>query len=210
MTRINLFSNFYWLANCEEQVQLAQNYLPAMLDNHRHQKFMSPDWNMHTSYKNTGLKNPINWTEAKKVYSKYVDAFLLEFFGQVPDWSFQGDVWYNAYSSNQTADIHDHLPDHFSVVHFLKFNPEVHNPIEFVNPYEQLVKHTKKMSPGLMDCINRFHQDHSLYVERFMPTIQEGDIIVFPSNVSHGVPLSLSDEVRVTVAFNIVINGPSK
>lgn len=206
MHRINLFSNFYWLDQCEEQTEMADTYLPLMLDNHKHQKFLSPDWNMHTSYNNPELKNPIDWTEAKDVYTRYVNKFLIEFFGHLPKWHFQGDVWYNAYSSNQTADIHDHLPDHFSVVHFLKFNPEVHNPIEFVNPNEQLAKHVRRFSPGLINSIDRFHQDHSLFVERFMPTVNEGDIIIFPSSMLHGVPLSLSDEVRVTVAFNIVID----
>ena len=38
-----------------------------------------------------------------------------------------------------------------------------------------------------------------------MPIIEEGDIIIFPGSLPHGVPLSLSDEVRVTVAFNIDI-----
>jgi len=203
--KIDLFSQFYWLNYCEEQAQMQQRYLPSMLDNHAHQKFVSPDWNMHTSYKAENLKNQIDWTFAKQVYGKYVDKFLQDFFGHIPNWKFKGDVWYNAYSSNQTADIHDHLPDHFSVVHFLKFNPEVHNPIEFVNPMESVVKHIGAMSPALVKNLDRYHQDHSLFVNRFMPRISEGDIIVFPSSLPHGVPLSLSEEVRVTVAFNIDI-----
>jgi len=139
------------------------------------------------------------------LYSKYVNEFLIQFFGHLPNWKIKGDIWYNAYGSNQTADIHDHLPDHFSIVHFLKFNPEVHNPIQFINPMESVVKHILTMSPSLKENINRFDQTQSLYTGRFMPIIEEGDIIIFPGSLPHGVPLSLSDEVRVTVAFNIDI-----
>ena len=42
----------------------------------------------------------------------------------------------------------------------------------------------------------------SYYKEDFVPEINEGDLIVFPSELQHLVHPNTSDELRVTIAFN--------
>jgi hypothetical protein len=36
---------------------------------------------------------------------------------------------------------------------------------------------------------------------------QQGDVVLFPSDLDHDVPINTSDEVRYSVAFNIFFRG---
>lgn len=202
-----IFSPFYWRQNITETQDLQRLYLYWMLENYKADPSRSPDWNVHTSYDcNLQLPNPINWSPAIKVYKKYIDIFLTEYF-QSKDVSYEisGEPWYTAYGKNQSANTHEHLPDHFSVVHFIKFNPEVHHPISFVNSNNEAIKLFVTYNPQLRKLINFDRSNMGYYHPRFTPNILEGDIVIFPGQLEHLVEKSSSEEIRITVAMNINI-----
>jgi len=107
------------------------------------------------------------------------------------------NAWVNVYGKNQTHELHDHLPGQFSAIHFLSYDPEVHFPTAFVNPYK---KEALSNSP-------RFISNDA---EHIPPTwtglskidVDEGDIIFFPSFLEHKAPRQHSDKLRVIVSFN--------
>ena len=208
MAKIDIFSPFYWkksLTN-QEQRTLYDDYVPKMVSNYDEFPRASGDWNVHTSYNmEDQLPHRLVWNISTDIYKKYVNEFLLEFFGKPVDWEIVGHPWYTAYGSGQTANIHEHIPDHFSFVHFIKFDPRLHWPISFINPQGAMTKYMLGMFPELKDKIDFNNQHQSLFHPRFTPMIDEGDIVIFPASLEHMVEKVDNGILRITIAFNIRI-----
>lgn len=201
----NIFAPFYWQDKIEEHDFIKESYVPLMLENYYEAPLASGDWNVHTSYANSEkLKNIIDWNIAIPSYRKYINKFLIEYFGEgYHNWEIIGDIWYTAYGPGQTANIHEHIPDVFSIVHFIKFNPEEHWPITFINPQGSTIKYLLDSNPELKNRIDFNHLGHGAYHPRFTPSLDEGDIVIFPSHLEHMVPMTDSKEIRISIAFNI-------
>jgi len=105
------------------------------------------------------------------------------------------EIWYNVYINGEWQEDHDHVGgpygSHYSCIHFLSFNPEIHQPVQFRDPIAQL----RNLSVEL---------DRNNYSHTWMPNIKEGDFIMFPSYLSHCVKPGkpTPDYPRITIAFN--------
>ena len=105
------------------------------------------------------------------------------------------EIWYNVYMDGEWQEVHDHVGgpygSHYSCIHFLSFNPEIHEPVEFRDPLGQL----RNLSVEL---------DRNNYSHIWNPHIKEGDFIMFPSYLSHCVKPGkpTPDYPRITIAFN--------
>jgi hypothetical protein len=207
MGLVNIFSPFYWKEKLEGHDYIKKEYVPLMLENYKEAPLASDDWNVHTSYNREHvLKHKIDWNIAFPYYKEYINRFLKEYLGEgYHDWEICGGLWYTAYGPGQCADIHEHVPDNFSIVHFIKFNPNEHWPITFINPASATTKYMLDLNPVLKDKINFNDSRHSLFHPRFTPHIEEGDLVIFPSHLEHMVPKTDSEEIRITIAFNIKI-----
>jgi len=133
----------------------------------------------------------------QRLYNKYI----LRFFDK-PTKVNVLDMWFNYYSNGEYQESHTHIqPDmfvertHFSCIHYLKFDPEVHQPTVFCDPLA-MIRRT-----------NSIELDSNNYNERYEPQVREGSIIMFPPYLEHYVPKSnpTPDNPRITVAFNIVL-----
>ena len=133
----------------------------------------------------------------QRLYNKYI----LRFFDK-PTKVNVLDMWFNYYSNGEYQESHTHIqPDmfvertHFSCIHYLKFDPEVHQPTVFSDPLA-MIRRT-----------NSIELDSNNYNERYEPQVREGSIIMFPPYLEHYVPKSnpTPDNPRITVAFNIVL-----
>ena len=138
----------------------------------------------------------------QRLYNKYV----LRFFDK-PTKVNVLDMWFNYYSNGEYQEAHTHVqPDmfaqraHFSCIHYLKFDPEVHQPTVFRDPLS-MIRQT-----------NSIELDSNNYNEKYEPQVREGSIIMFPPYLEHYVPKSnpTPDNPRITVAFNIILEeyGP--
>ena len=133
----------------------------------------------------------------QRLYEKYV----LRFFDKPTKVSVL-DMWFNYYSNGEYQEVHTHIqPDmfgertHFSCIHYLKFDPEVHRPTVFCDPLT------------ILRLTNSIELDSNNYNEKYEPQVREGSIIMFPPYLEHYVPKSepTPDNPRITVAFNIVL-----
>lgn len=133
----------------------------------------------------------------QRLYNKYI----LRFFDK-PTKVNVLDMWFNYYSNGEYQESHTHIqPDmfvertHFSCIHYLKFDPEVHQPTVFCDPLA-MIRRT-----------NSIELDSNNYNERYEPQVREGSIIMFPPYLEHYVPKSnpTPDNPRITVAFNIIL-----
>lgn len=132
-----------------------------------------------------------------ELYSSYTECF-----DEIFDKDYEINVnntWFNVYEEGASQELHDHItnpnwlirPDHFSCVHFLSYDRDVHTPLQFCDP----INGTRNLSPSLS-------RD---YVSEYATLdISEGDFLMFPCYLQHRVkPQKVSDIPRVTISFNI-------
>ena len=202
MEKVNIFSPFFYHFQMEEHSIIKDAYLDTIIDNYNKLPYNSHDWNVHTNYKLKDELQPLDWWTSVQHYKKYVNQFIEHYFrGLQLDWRIDDEPWYTAYGKGQKADQHDHMTCDFSAVHFLKFNPEVHEPIRFVHPQQTKTKYLSRFKPLIVDNLGTCDRQ-SYYKEHYVPLINEGDFIIFPSELQHLVWGNESDELRVTIAFN--------
>lgn len=199
-----LFSPFVYKTLILEQTHLKEKLVPLIEENSRIDPNNAWDWNVHTSYdQEYNLPNKIDWESLLLLYKPYITNFLTNFFGKEIEYSVSGTPWYTLYAKGQNANTHEHLPDNFAIVHYLKFNPEVHWPISMVNPNGAATKYLLNLNPALKDKLNFENEKQSYFHPRFTPKVQEGDLLIFPGQLEHLVEKSYSEETRITIAFNI-------
>ena len=135
------------------------------------------------------------------VFVKYYREYVTKFFDKPVEFEFE-DIWLNVYSKGEFQEEHSHITPsiflkraHFSCIHYLKFDPEVHKPVVFVDPIEDMRYNTLEM-------------DSNYYSDKWSPQIREGDLLMFPSYLKHFVDKSdpTPDNPRISISFNIRIN----
>jgi len=205
MKKVNIFSPFFYHFKMEEHSVIKDAYLNSILENYKLYPHNSHDWDVHTSYYlKDNLPNKLDWWTSIQHYKTYVNQFIEDYFRASLDWRIEEDPWYTVYGKGQKADWHDHLPADFSAVHFLKFNSEVHNPIVFTNPDVTSTKLQAQYKSHIVSKLGTCDKQ-SYYKEQYSPVINEGDFIIFPSQLMHLVEPNTVDETRITIAFNFNI-----
>ena len=133
----------------------------------------------------------------QRLYEKYI----LKFFDR-PTKVNVLEMWFNYYSNGEYQEVHTHVQPnmfaprpHFSCIHYLKFDPEVHQPVVFNDPI------------GILRQTNSIELDSNNYDDEYEPQLREGSIIMFPPYLEHYVPKSepTPDNPRISVAFNIIL-----
>jgi uncharacterized protein (TIGR02466 family) len=154
-------------------------------------------WNIHTSYGDSHNKNELN--EMSIIYQKYIDTFSKTYIKGKNNLKIY-NIWYNVYNKGDSGPIHTHIDKGvlFSCVHYLKFNPEIHNSITFLNP--------RRASNKFLAKQNIEFKNLDFYKDEFTPNLKEDDLIIFPANLAHKVEPSTTDEPRITIAFNVGLN----
>lgn len=85
--------------------------------------------------------------------------------------------WYQRYSKSDTHSWHDHAYDAtLSIIYYLEL-PRGTPSTEFLDPYT-----------------GRVHR----------PRVKEGDVLMFPSFVSHRSPENKSDQIKTIISMNLI------
>ena len=133
-----------------------------------------------------------------QTYQKILEKRYFDCINAIFDAPYKIDIdeiWYNVYINGEWQEDHDHVGGpygaHYSCIHFLSFDKENHQPVQFRDPMGQI----RNLSVEL---------DRTGYCHTWSPNIKEGDFIMFPSYLSHcvrpGKPTP--DYPRITIAFN--------
>jgi len=202
VNKVDIFSPFIYQGYVSETSFIQNAYLPLIYQNYDLNPNHSHDWDVHTDYysKDT-LPNKLDWWTSVQHYKKYVNQFIEDYFRQSIDWRIVREPWYSVYGKGQKSDQHDHMTSDFSAVHFLKFNPDIHEPIRFVHPEFTKTKYITDFKPRIVNNLGTCAKQ-SYYKEYYVPDIVEGSFIIFPSELQHMVWGNQSNELRVTIAFN--------
>ena len=133
----------------------------------------------------------------KKILLDNYHHTIDEFFDDQYELHFT-DLWYNVYLDGEYQEIHDHLyskvnHSHFSFIHFLSFDKDEHQPPEFWDPLRSMRYLSLEMKSN--NC-----------GEVYVPKIEEGDLLMFPSYLQHCVPPGKKTEKpRITISFNAIV-----
>lgn len=105
--------------------------------------------------------------------------------------------WYNAYHCDQSQERHDHMdgrcPTFLAGIYY-NANP---SPTTFfpLSVNFRAIRHRGIEQSGIKDSMR----------DSYHHTPQEGQIILFPPYLEHEVRSSLSDKMRLTFSFNLVL-----
>lgn len=198
-----LFPVHIYQCNIRENQIIQDEIVPVIEDIHQKKKSLIPDgWEttkLHTSFDIAEINQPLfsEQSAACRYYIKYVSKFFDK-----PSQLEIVDIWYNYYDDGEYQEIHDHLNSniflkkaHFSCIHYLKYDSNVHVPTTFIDPIEQVRTHSLEM-------------ESNHYGPKYHPHVREGDLIMFPSYLQHFVQKSdpTPDSPRITVAFNLHVS----
>ena len=134
-----------------------------------------------------------NIQEAIKMAEFYTHAFLV------------AQEWFNAYGPGQNQEAHNHVPSHLSGVYYVQYDPEKHNSTTFMNPNKMFFEGPR---------FNKHYYDPDLcgygcYKEEMSLNIEEGDIVIFPSQLEHmvqrqpGITKNPNGELYCSFSFNV-------
>lgn len=151
-----------------------------------------PDNNQFISNKQKNdLKNDLI-IDIKKVFSEI----------NIPSDIYFPNFWYNIYHENQGQEPHNHLSGvgeklaYWSGIYYYQnSSPTVFTRSDYLYKTQEFFGYENS---GLSDFFN----------ETFYPSINDGDIILFPPYLEHHVPIQNRTEktMRVTFSFNIGLN----
>jgi len=201
MYKLALFPIHIFQNNIRENHILKDELLKKIEDQHNNSKLKIPEgWttdNLFTSFSYEDLNYSLfGDTRTLFEYNRYV----AKFFDLPVEFDFES-IWFNHYDNGDWQEEHTHTGNHvfqfpatFSCIHFLKFDPKVHQAPIFVDPYEEVRQSSLEMVSNLT-------------TNRVTPNVREGDIIMFPSYLRHFVPKGIDTpgNPRITIAFNIKV-----
>ena len=95
-----------------------------------------------------------------------------------------GEVWFQQYYKTQFHSPHNHGACGYSSITYIKFNKDKHVPTIFLAPFN----------------------DPRGDIIQFSPKVDEGEIIFFPSMITHYVQPNKSNDIRIILSFNINID----
>ena len=153
--------------------------------------------------------NTLNWVEqtanknfkSKDTYLldheqfKNIKNFIYESLNKFTKNVFQSDqrlvvtqCWLNKNPKGSKHHEHVHPNSIISGVFYFKQDPKL-PPISF----SKSIQHAMKLDPKKYNNLNS---------ETFLLPCTDGELILFPSNLKHSVPVNMGDEPRISMSFN--------
>jgi len=94
------------------------------------------------------------------------------------------DAWFEQAEQYMHHPVHHHGTLGYSAVCYIDYDKEMHSPITF------------------MSCFSNFVTGDNLY---YVPEVEEGTILFFPSITNHYTKPNMSEKIRNVVSLNLVV-----
>jgi len=164
--------------------------------------------NVHMSFadESNSKFESIDYTKLKKVYDNVFNDFVknlkLNYEGTI---NCVYDILnYTASNKDGYMNFHNHLPDDdFSCVHYLQLDKHQLGT-KFKNTHN-FSNYFKFIRPNMYKSMNNADKINSYAYGDYTLTVEEDDMIIFPSIAEHGINKldKLSDKLRITIATNL-------
>ena len=143
--------------------------------------------NLFNSFEHKVIGNVI--TSPLNIKTNILDEEIVLFENEYSLKLISTEVWFQEYKKNMNHSVHNHGSTGFSSVCFIEYEKKYHKPTTFVSPF--------------CNCITG-------EFERYEPDVEEGDIIFFPVNLLHYVPVNLMDKTRIVLSINFLLDTNRK
>lgn len=134
-----------------------------------------------------------DYTVSNTEYSEDVYKIISPHLKQITENAFGKELpeispvmWCQRYVKNTYHEIHNHGNRGLSGIIYLDYDPQYHKATKFYSPFD--------------DIFTGYQND-------YVPTIEEGDMIIFPSVIKHTSQVQESEKERTILSFNIFPNG---
>jgi len=156
------------------------------------------DWNNDKFLK-------INFTKLTEKYKIIIENFLNELhFKNNIKFKFE-IVNYTCIKNNQFMKEHIHPFTDFTMIHYVKFNKNIHESTVFKNTHSHS-SFTEVLNTKLMENLDFSFVENSYMCKVFKLNIEEDDICIVPGLIPHYVPVNENaSESRITIVTNINI-----
>ena len=134
-------------------------------------------------------------------FDKTIHDYLNYLQGSPIEFDYVVDSWLNIHDSNMYMEQHEHGGAIVSGIYYLQFDKNKDFPATFMNPSHKGIEDWGLKSTN-------FHPENDALILSTFPNylnIEEGDLILFPSYLTHFVKRSRGqhDKLRVSYAFNV-------
>jgi len=147
----------------------------------------------------------LDYSELIPLYNEHISIFLNE-IPSLKKWEYTWSIQnYTATTNNQCMESHHHLPSLFHAIHYLKFDPEKHQPTIYKNSHD-FSKYFTSIYPNIDTIFDLNNIKNSWMSEKYFLTTEEDDFIILPSAVFHEIRKSCSDSLRMTIVMNIEVD----
>lgn len=191
----SVLSEFFYKKRLPNHSQLKSLYLPLAME---HCASAPSNWNCNvmTSRESNAIDYSAFLAEFKGIVASMCDD--LKTYGPV-ELRIES-IWMNLYNANSWQEIHNHSTHHnnISFVYFVNLNPQTDGEFFFLNERSQFYS-----ASGLHDV---FRLAETLNINELCPVaVEEGDVLLFPSHMRHGVTVQRNDTNRVTLSGNLLV-----
>ena len=163
------------------------------LRNHSNGDKLRVNTGNHSSKNNNVLEEEV-MKDIKQYCKSFVDKYLQEIICPMHDVElYITQSWLNRTTKGEFHHRHNHANSIISGVFYINASPELDKIIFYRDGYQQL-QVTKK-------SWNDFNS------ESWWFTVRTGDIVLFPSHLTHMVENVVSDKPRISLAFNTFYKG---
>lgn len=132
------------------------------------------------------------YTELCEEVLKLVKTINTDIFCYVECTPVISQMWATGCNKNSSIHKHYHPNSFFSGVYY----PQAINysPLRFYTPYKNQIVPKKATS-----------NPHNAFIMPFYP--EQGNLVLFPSDLEHDTESNTTDQIRLSVAFNIFLKG---
>lgn len=189
-----IFPTVIWKTNYRLQ-EKEEKDLIVFHDTIRHttkrKNYSNNAWSSQDIFSKNEVFNPL-----KKIIEENINCLKNEIFkNYIIDLN---NMWFNSHEMGMWNKLHSHGLCGLSGVYYLKC-PEGSGKIVF----ERNLLEKNIIEECWQNCEMNFEPRQTMY--EINP--KEGDLLIFPSWLGHWVDRSMATDTRISVAFNLVLNG---
>jgi len=133
-------------------------------------------------------------------FKDFLEIQYTNYYNHVLGWAGEGckivDCWLNEGKDGCYQDFHYHANSWVSGCYYLNFKKE-HSPLTFQNPFWS--------TPITPSFVGEVLRETPYSATTFTAEVEEGELLMFPSNLVHGY--SKSSGNRITIAMNFLPAG---
>jgi hypothetical protein len=198
MSTVTHWGTHFYVGKVEDHEKILSSMLPYLNDPNN---FLEP-W-VYSKCKST-CQHPNNKNLPWHVFFEAVRPNIEEYFDKldpmIPYTVNCDEIWMNIYEEGGYQEIHDHsFPNRsFALAYILEMPNEenVGGQLIFENTNFPIVQST-----GINRIFSAFNY------EKFIPELEEGTLVVFPSWIKHYVLPNQSKQRRASISANIIITA---